>query len=186
MKAGAFFLSKRVEHPVDSGGMAQTNEFRNAKRRLKRHLDRIAEVDEEVAEALVTLGYPEPRLRERGFVTFLNIIISQQISTSAARAIRGRVFDLMPEVSARAFLKVEATRFREAGLSARKVEYATGLAEATIEGRFTPDRLSDLDDEEAIEHIVSLRGFGRWSAEIYLMFSLGRRDVFPADDLALL
>ena len=71
-------------------------------------------------------------------------------------------------------------------MSRRKIEYASGLALAIADNSFPIDALSAMDDEEAIISITSLRGFGRWSAEIYLMFSLGRRDIFPSDDLALL
>ena len=74
---------------------------------------------------------------------------------------------------------------REAGLSSRKVEYVEGLARAMEEGRFDPSRLEQMDDQSAIKAITSLRGFGPWSAEIYLMFSLRRSDIFPAGDLAL-
>ncbi|MES9856248.1 MAG: hypothetical protein ABW166_06565 [Sedimenticola sp.] len=71
------------------------------------------------------------------------------------------------------------------GLSYRKIEYTKSLAEAVHAGRFNIDGLELMTDEEAIAEITTLRGFGRWSAEIYLMFSLNRQDVFPADDLAL-
>ncbi len=73
----------------------------------------------------------------------------------------------------------------EAGLSRRKAEYATGLARTILDGRFDPATLAGLGDNEAIAAICTLHGFGRWSAEIYVMFSLQRPDVFPADDLAL-
>jgi DNA-3-methyladenine glycosylase II len=74
---------------------------------------------------------------------------------------------------------------RGAGLSARKVEYVEGLARAIVDNSFEPSRLAEMGDQAAIESITSLRGFGTWSAEIYLMFSLQRVDIFPAGDLAL-
>ena len=82
-------------------------------------------------------------------------------------------------------LKANEADLRAAGLSFRKIEYLQGLAEAELSGALGIKTLGSLSDEEAIERIVQLRGFGRWSAEIYLMFSLDRRDIFPADDLAL-
>ena len=82
-------------------------------------------------------------------------------------------------------LKASEADLRAAGLSFRKIEYLQGLAEAELSGALGIKTLGSLSDEEAIERIVQLRGFGRWSAEIYLMFSLDRRDIFPADDLAL-
>ncbi len=103
----------------------------------------------------------------------------------AARAIMGRVNTLLPELHAKAVMEVEGQALRDAGLSWRKIEYAKGLAEAELAGTFSADGLAHLSDDEAIAAITQLRGFGRWSAEIYLMFSLQRPDIFPADDLAL-
>lgn len=146
----------------------------------------LAAVDVDVANALVAYGPPPPRLRPEGFETFLSIIISQQISTKVARAIMGRVVDLLPEVSADALMATEDIALREAGLSYRKIEYAKSLAVAIQSGHFDVSGLKTKSDEKAITEITALRGFGRWSAEIYLMFSLQRKDIFPADDLALL
>ena len=88
-------------------------------------------------------------------------------------------------MNAAALLQLPDGALREAGLSQRKVEYAEGLAGAIVEGRFDPQGLADMDDVAVIESITALRGFGAWSAEIYLMFSLRRHDVFPAGHLAL-
>lgn len=145
----------------------------------------LAEADPDIARALPQVGAPSPRERDRGFATFFSTIVSQQISTEAARAIMGRVNTLLPELHAKAIIDIEGQALRDAGLSWRKVEYAKGLAEAELAGTFSADGLEHLSDEEVIAAITALRGFGRWSAEIYLMFSLKRPDVFPADDLAL-
>lgn len=146
----------------------------------------LAGVDLDVANALASFGPPPPRHRSKGFETFLSIIVSQQISTTVACVIMGRVVDLLPEVSAEAFMEIEDTTLREAGLSYRKIEYAKSLAHAVQTGSFAVNDLEAMSDEKAIKEITALRGFGRWSAEIYLMFSLQRQDIFPADDLALL
>jgi len=155
------------------------------KRSIKKGLTALAKVDAEVAQAIELIGFPEPRVRPAGFETFLSTIVSQQISTKAAQAIKSRVVALMPEISAEALLNIDDQALRDAGLSYRKVEYAKGLANAICGGQLDVDGLSTMTDEEAIEEITALRGFGRWSAEIYLMFSLGRQDIFPANDLAL-
>ncbi|MEH6358606.1 MAG: hypothetical protein V7745_06425 [Pseudomonadales bacterium] len=149
-------------------------------------MDYLAGVDLDIAKALKSFGPPSPRLRPSGFETFLSIIVSQQISTHVARVIMGRVTNLLPEVSAGAVLSIEDIALREAGLSYRKIEYAKSLADAVQSGRFDVDGLAAMSDETAIKEITALRGFGRWSAEIYLMFSLQREDIFPADDLAIL
>lgn len=146
----------------------------------------LAGVDVDVANALAAFGPPKPRLRPKGFETFLSIIVSQQISTNVASVIMGRVADLLPEVSAEALIATNDTALREAGLSYRKIEYAKSLAGAIQSESFDINGLEAMSDEMAIKAITALRGFGFWSAKIYLMFSLQREDIFPADDLALL
>lgn len=154
-------------------------------RHINRALNALAKRDDQVREAVSLYGKPKPRIRPEGFETFVNTVVAQQISTHAATAIMGRVRKLLPRCTPRMLLKASDEDLRSAGLSFRKIEYLRGLAEAEISGRLGIKKLGELSDEEAIERIVQLRGFGRWSAEIYLMFSLGRRDIFPADDLAL-
>jgi len=148
-------------------------------------IDSIARVDPEVARALVSIGYPQPRIRAQGFETFFSTIVSQQISTEAAAAIMQRVRKLLPRINASSLLDLPENALREAGLSMRKVEYAQGFAQAILDGGFVPGDLPALKNDEAVRAITALRGFGVWSAEIYLMFSLQRNDIFPADDLAL-
>ena len=154
-------------------------------RYITRALNALAKRDDDVRDALSAYGKPKPRIRPEGFETFVNTVVAQQISTHAARAIMGRVRKRLPRLTPRTLMKVSDEDLRAAGLSFRKIEYLRGLAEAELSGRLGIKQLGELNDKEAIERIVQLRGFGRWSAEIYLMFSLGRRDIFPADDLAL-
>ena len=155
-------------------------------RTLRRHIDALAERDRHVADGLSVVGYPKPRVRVEGFETLLSIIVSQQISTEAAAAIMARVRSLLPDMQAGELLALPEGTLREAGLSNRKVEYAVGLAHAIQDGSLAVGDFNTLDDDEVVAQITALRGFGRWSAEIYLMFCLRRKDVFPADDLALL
>ncbi len=145
----------------------------------------LADKDADIATGLALVGYPEPRVRPEGMETFLSIVVGQQISTEAAAAIMGRVRVLLPDITASALLALPDDALRIAGLSNRKVEYAYGLANAIESGALQLDQFHQQDDACVIEQITALRGFGRWSAEIYLMFSLQREDVFPADDLAL-
>ena len=153
--------------------------------KIKRHLDKLAQIDPDLRRGLELVRYPKPRIREQGFDTFLSTIVSQQISTEAAASIMRRVRALLPDMNAAAVLGLPAGALRDAGLSLRKVEYVEGLAQAMVEERFDPSKLESMDDQSAIKTITSLRGFGPWSAEIYLMFSLQRSDIFPAGDLAL-
>ena len=152
---------------------------------IKRHLDALARHDSDLRRGLRRIGYPAPRIRPPGFETLLGTVVSQQISTEAAAAIMQRLHQLLPSMNAQEVLRLPAGALRAAGLSAPKVEYVEGLAQAIAEGRFAPERLDAMDDGEALEMITALKGFGTWSAEIYLMFSLQRGDIFPAGDLAL-
>ena len=145
----------------------------------------LAAVDSDIAQALQQIGPPPPRIRPAGFETFLSTIVSQQISTAAATAIMARVKHCLPEISAQAVQEISVPTLRNAGLSQRKVEYAKGLAAAVLGGQLDIDGLQHMEAEEVIQQITALRGFGRWSAEIYLMFSLQHADIFPADDLAI-
>ena len=153
--------------------------------KIIRHLNCIAEVDAELGLALQTYGYLAPRIRPAGFETLLDIIVGQQISTGAARAIMRRLRELLPEMQAQALLNSSFDDLRSAGLSSRKAEYAQGMASAIVDGALDIDALASMEDSAAIQAITGLRGFGEWSAEIYLMFALGRCDIFPANDLAL-
>jgi len=152
---------------------------------INRHLDALASLDPDLCRGLEQVGYPAPRIRAPGFETFLSTIVSQQISTAAAAAIMGRVRALLPSMQPGLLLELPDGALRAAGLSTTKVEYVLGLARAIVDGRFAPAQFDTMDDTAVIEAITALKGFGVWSAEIYLMFSLRRSDVFPAGDLAL-
>ena len=156
------------------------------KKIIKQGLDEIATNDKDVAKALDQLGYPSPRLRPPGFETFFSIVVSQQLSTQSAAAIMKRARELLPALNAKTVLELADGELRNIGLSRQKVSYIEGLSEAVISGKFNPKKLEKMDDESAINEIVALKGFGPWSAEIYLMFSLQRQDIFPSGDLALL
>ncbi len=149
-------------------------------------IDRLAAVDRDVEAAVKRIGYPIPRLRPPGFATLLRIMVSQQVSTRSAAAIWGRLEQACGEATTPdSFLKLDESALRTAGLSGRKIEYGSGLALAIQDGSLDLDRLNHLPDDDAIAELCSLRGFGRWSAEIYLLFAHSRADSWPADDLAV-
>lgn len=154
--------------------------------RLGTALDQLAALDPDIAAALPLVGTPAPRTREPGFATLLRIVVAQQISTKAAAAIWNRLeLAAGPSFSASALLALTDAEFRAVGFSARKVEYARDLARAIAEGRLDLEALVTCEEADLVARIAALRGFGRWSAEIYGLFALGRVDMFPADDLAL-
>lgn len=153
---------------------------------LNAALDALALQDADVARGLEAVGYPEPRVKAHGFAPLIDAVVSQQISKEAAAAINARVAALMDgAVTPQRLLALDAEDLRGAGLSRPKVAYCRGVAEAVLDGRLPLDDLPGMEDEAVIRAITELRGFGRWSAEVYAMFALGRPDIFPADDMAL-
>ncbi len=153
---------------------------------LRLALDHIAGLEPGIATALAGIGYPEPRIRHRGAETMMRAIVGQQVSTKAAASIWARLETAcggdMNDFAGIAATPVEA--LRGAGLSGQKASYIHGLADAIADRRIDFDALPD-DDEAAIAELTALKGIGRWSAEIYLLFAEGRGDVFPAGDLAV-
>jgi DNA-3-methyladenine glycosylase II len=156
------------------------------KETIIRGMEALSLIDNDLKKEFKALGPPSPRINPHGFEAFLSIIVSQQLSTNVAAIIMQRVISLMPCVTPEQLMEVADQDLRDAGLSWRKIEYAKGLAEAVHKGELDIEGLDKLTDEDAIQAITNLKGLGRWSAEIYLMFSLQRKDIFPANDLGLL
>jgi DNA-3-methyladenine glycosylase II len=120
------------------------------------------------------------------FQVLANSIVGQQISIKAASAIFGRLASLLGEWTPAAVGRVTDEQLRAAGLSARKVEYFRGLAAAFADGTIDPARWEHETDAQVTKELVSLRGIGRWTAEMFLVFHLKRSDVLPLDDIGLL
>ena len=136
--------------------------------------------------------FGEGRLQSRGdaFTTLARSIVGQQISVHAAQAVWDRFAALMSQPSNRLrpaeVLALEAAAVRAAGLSARKVEYLVDLAAHFESGAVHVTQWQQMDDEDIIEELVAIRGIGRWTAEMFLIFHLMRPNVLPLDDLGLL
>ena len=125
------------------------------------------------------------RRRSPGFPGLLQAIVAQMISNQAAAAIWGRLRAIPGALEPVGLLTLPDEMLRGAGLSRPKVAHARALAAAFEANILSADHLAELDDEAAIASIASVKGMGRWSAEIYLLFALDRRDVFPSGDIAL-
>jgi DNA-3-methyladenine glycosylase II len=125
------------------------------------------------------------RSRAGGFAGLLQAIMGQQISNQAAAAIWGRLRALPGATSPEGLLALSDEALRAAGLSRPKVAHARSLAAAFLDGRLDAGTIALMDDAAAVATIASVRGLGPWTAEVYLLFALGRPDVFPAGDLAL-
>ena len=136
-------------------------------------------------EILAKAGPPRFRRRRNGFGTLLHIILEQQVSIDAAAAMYQRLIGLCRPSNPDTFLALDDATLRSCGFSRQKMGYARDLAVAVVEGRFDFSRLAAAEDESALAALLAIRGIGRWSAEIYLLFALGRSDIWPAADLGL-
>ncbi len=120
-----------------------------------------------------------------GFAGLVRIVIGQQVSTAAAAALWKRFESRIPNVTPNAVLVLTQDELREMGLSRQKAGYISALAGAVNDGRFDPLALEHHSDEKIYDAITALKGFGNWSAEMFLIFGLARPDVWPAGDLGV-
>lgn len=125
------------------------------------------------------------RLGEPNFEGLTSIIMAQQLSRASADAIFARLKNLVSPFTAENYLKAGEDAWIEAGLSRPKQRTMIAVSEAVIDGSLDLEGLCDLEPEEAMEQMVSIKGIGPWTAEVYLLFSAGHADIFPAGDLAL-
>jgi DNA-3-methyladenine glycosylase II len=152
---------------------------------IRSGLDMIAALEPAIARALERAGYPEPRIRARGYATLLRTIVGQQVSVAAAASVWRRLEELLgPDLPAARLIEVDHDALRACGLSRQKQGYARSLCELVVSGALDLDSLPE-DDEAAIAELTRIKGIGRWSAEIYLLFAEGRPDIWPAGDLAV-
>lgn len=154
-------------------------------KQIKHGLDAVAGREPGFARALEVAGYPEPRIRPRGYATLMRTIVGQQVSVAAAASM-WRKFEAHagPELSPEKVLEADFDTLRACGLSRQKQGYMRSLCELVVTGELDFEALP-ADDEEAIARLTQIKGIGRWSAEIYLLFAEGRADIWPAGDLAV-
>jgi DNA-3-methyladenine glycosylase II len=149
-----------------------------------RHL---SQVDPVLKELIRRVGPFMLKTHRDRFDLLVRSILSQQISTKAARAIRLRlVARVQPHgITPESIARLSDRALREVGLSAQKVSYLRDLSDHALNGKLALNKLGRLDDETVIAQLVAVRGIGVWTAQMFLMFALGRLDVFPHDDLGL-
>lgn len=172
-------------------------------------VERLAERDHDIAVIVSAYGYPPLWARQPGFPTLVYIILEQQVSLASARAAFDRLLGAanmlatdeqpndegqhghgespgaMESLSPDRFLSFSDEELRAIGFSRQKTGYCRGLARALLDGSLDLDRLHQLEDDQARSALISLKGIGPWTADIYLMFGLGRPDVWPVGDLGL-
>jgi len=153
---------------------------------IRSHVEALASREPAFAGVVERHGIPEPRSSVRGAETLLRTIVGQQVSVAAARSMWTKLeaaFGSPPDLAK--LLAASDEELRAAGMSRQKSGYIRSLAHLVISGELDLESLPD-DDEEDIALLTRIKGIGRWSAEIYLLFAEGRADVFPAGDLAVM
>ena len=154
-------------------------------RSLTRAAHRLARADETLGAILDRHGPPPLWARPPGFPTLLHIILEQQVSLASAKAIFERVAASLTPLTPHTVMTAGEPHLRSLGLTRQKAAYCVHAACAIADGSFSLDALAELDDDEALGHLMRLKGIGPWSAEIYLLMAQLRADVWPAGDLAL-
>ncbi len=152
---------------------------------LHEGLDAVAAIEPGIARALGRVGYPEPRIRETGHQTMLRTIVGQQVSVASAASVWNKLeAEVGAQMLPQELLARDFDALRACGLSRQKQGYVRSLCELVAANELDFHSLP-ADDEDAIAQLTRIKGIGRWSAEIYLLFAEGRRDIWPAGDLAV-
>lgn len=143
-------------------------------------------IDPDLRHVLTIVGYPEPRVTTPDFSTLAKIINSQQLSTQSAAAIWSRLENnCKGQVTHRKIINRGERGLLDCGLSRQKAAYLLGLARQIQSKNLNLAQMVDLSDEDVIKELIKIKGIGIWSGEIFAMFALGRKDFYPAGDLAL-
>jgi DNA-3-methyladenine glycosylase II len=142
--------------------------------------------DARLQAVLARISRPEFVARRRhGFEALLSIVMSQQLSAAAADTIFARVKEKVVPFDPETLLATDAVTLRACGLSAPKQRNMKSIATAILEGALDLQRIRRLGDDEARTHLIAIKGIGPWTADVYLMSSLGRADIWPVGDVAL-
>lgn len=148
-------------------------------------MDALAKVEPAFEKRREEIGDPPPRIRERGYQTLLRTILGQQVSVASADAVWRKLCNALGDASnPENFIAASDETLRGAGMSRQKNGYARSLAGLVMSGDLDLNALP-AGDEEAIAALTAVKGIGRWSAEVYLLFAEGRPDIWPAGDLAV-
>jgi DNA-3-methyladenine glycosylase II len=145
----------------------------------------LAERDPDLGGIVARLGPPPLWDRRPGYATLVAIVLEQQVSLRSGAAAFERLRIAAGRVEPGAIVRLTEAGARAAGLTRQKARYVVALAEAELDGGFDAAALAGVDDDEARDRLTRLVGIGRWTADIYLLMALGRRDVWPDGDLAL-
>ncbi|MCW5313974.1 DNA-3-methyladenine glycosylase 2 family protein [Nostoc sp. KVJ3] len=166
--------------------MTQTPELESlTEESLSRGLMVLANLDRDLARILETLGSPPIWSREPGFATLLCIILEQQVSLAAARAVFNRLSGVLVPLTPENFLTLDDAQLKGIGFSRQKILYCRGLANTIATGQLDLSKLETMDEVTIRTELKRLKGIGDWTVDIYLLMALQRPDVFPKGDLAI-
>lgn len=152
---------------------------------LKPALEALASRDPDIARHYAVCGLPPRRGHRPGFAGLMHIIVAQQVSAASARAIIERLDAAAQPLTPENFLSLDEAALKTIGFSRQKMRYGRTLAEEVRTGGLDLEGMAAMEDEAAIEHLIRIKGIGRWTAEVYLLFALQRPDIWPAGDLAV-
>lgn len=152
---------------------------------MQEALASLSSQDTDIARAYAAVGLPPMRARPTGFPTLVRAIVAQQVSVASARAIIGRLEAATEGLDPQAMMALDDAGMRTVGMSRQKVVYVRELAHAVLEKQLNFRRIGSLEDEVAIAELTRIKGIGRWTAEVYLLFAHRRPDIWPVDDLAV-
>lgn len=148
-------------------------------------LEYLSRRDADLARIFERLGAPPMWSRAPGFSTLIHIILEQQVSLASARAAHDRLLAAASPLTPHTFLALDDSRLKMIGFSRQKTAYGRHLAQSIASGHLNLESLSALDDDAVKSELMKIKGIGSWTADIYLLMALGRRDAFPSGDLAL-
>ena len=157
-----------------------------SRKRLKAACEKLAAADPALAGAFAAMGVPVWRSSPPGYGMLGRMIAHQQLSTKAAATIWGRVEMHLGEVTPEALLAADPETLRACGLSRPKISHLTSIAEALMTGALDLDRVCRADLDSARAELVSVRGIGPWTAELFLLYAVGAMDAFPTADVGLM
>lgn len=148
-------------------------------------LDFLAEHDPDLARILTEIGQPPLWSRAPGFPTLIYIILEQQVSLASAKAAYNRLLRVLSPLTPEGFLRLDDAILKTIGFSRQKAIYGRSLAQSIVQGELDLEALKTMEDQKAKAELMTIKGIGPWTADIYLLIALRRPDIWPGGDLAL-
>ena len=146
--------------------------------------DQLAKADADLGNIISAYGYPPLWNRPNTFESLVHIILEQQVSLASALSALNKLKERLPELTPANILSLTDEEFKACYFSRQKTIYTRSLAKALLDGQINLEEFNQLDNEAVRNALTKLKGIGNWTADVYLMFVLGRADIFPAGDLA--